>query len=101
MPGPPASPTPPTAAITGTARSACPSFGQPGIAARTDYIVNGPDDCLLFLTAAKANRQEGPAALRRTTDGGKTWQFVSWIGPEPDGLRDHALDRPAGRAASC
>ena len=63
-----------------------PSFGQPGIAARTDYVVNGPDDCMLFLTAAKADRPRRPAALRRTIDGGKTWRFVSWIGPEPHGF---------------
>jgi hypothetical protein len=63
-----------------------PDFGSPGIAARTDYIVNGPHDCLLFLTAAKADREEGRPLCARTTDGGKTWKFVSWIGPEPKGF---------------
>jgi hypothetical protein len=63
-----------------------PSFGAPGIAARTDYIVNGPHDCLLFLTAAKANEKEGRLLVARTTDGGKTWERVSWIGPEPEGF---------------
>ena len=63
-----------------------PLFGQPGIAARTDYVVNGPDDCMLFLTASKANRQEGRPLCVRTTDGGKSWRFVSWIGPEPRGF---------------
>ena len=53
--------------------------------ARTDYIVNGPADCLLFLTASKADAPRGPAVLRRTTDGGLTWRFVSFIGPEPSG----------------
>ena len=24
--------------------------------------------------------------MARTTDGAKTWKFVSWIGPEPDGF---------------
>jgi predicted neuraminidase len=62
-----------------------PLFGQPGIAARTDYIVNGPHDCLLFLTAAKQNRREGRPLCVRTTDGGRTWKFVSWIGDEPKG----------------
>ncbi len=65
---------------------ALPLFGQPGIAARTDYIVNGPSDCMLFLTAAKANRQEGRPLCVRTTDGGKSWRFISWIGPEPEGF---------------
>jgi hypothetical protein len=62
-----------------------PDFGAPGIAARTDYLVNGKRDCMLFLTAAKSNRQEGRPICVRTTDGGKTWQLVSWIGPEPQG----------------
>jgi predicted neuraminidase len=62
-----------------------PLFGQPGIMARTDYIVNGPSDCMLFLTAAKVNNREGRVLCVRTTDGGKTWQFVSFIGPEPTG----------------
>lgn len=53
-----------------------------GIAARTDYVVNGPQDCFLFLTAGKSNKQEGRPFCARTTDGGKTWKFVSWIMPE-------------------
>jgi hypothetical protein len=63
-----------------------PSFGAPGIAARTDYIVNGKHDCMIFLTAAKANGKEGRLLAARTTDGGKTWKRVSWIGPEPEGF---------------
>ena len=53
-----------------------------GIAARTDYVVNGPQDCFLFLTAGKTNKQEGRPFCARTTDGGKSWKFVSWIMPE-------------------
>lgn len=63
-----------------------PLFGQKGIAARTDYIVSGKHDCMLFLTAAKSNGREGRPLCARTTDGGKIWKFVSWIGPEPDGF---------------
>jgi hypothetical protein len=63
-----------------------PLFGQPGIAARTDYIVNGPADCMLFLTAAKSDGKEGRPLCVRTTNGGKTWRFVSWIGQEPRGF---------------
>jgi len=62
-----------------------PLFGQQGIAARTDYVVYGPQTCMLFLTAAKANGEEGRPLCARTSDGGKTWDFVSWIGPEPSG----------------
>jgi hypothetical protein len=62
-----------------------PTLGLKGIAARTDYIVNGPSDCLVFLTASKSTGQEGRPLCARTTDGGKTWKFVGWIGPEPAG----------------
>lgn len=53
-----------------------------GIAARTDYIVNGPQDCLCILTAGKSNKQEGRPFCARTTDGGKSWKFQAWIMPE-------------------
>jgi hypothetical protein len=61
-----------------------PNFGQKGIAARTDYLVNGKHDLTMFLTAAKSNGQQGRAIAVRTRDGGKTWKLVSFIGPEPD-----------------
>ena len=63
-----------------------PDFGTPGIAARTDYVVHGPNDCMLFLTAGKENRREGRPLCVRTQDGGKTWKLVSFIGPEPKGF---------------
>jgi hypothetical protein len=63
-----------------------PLFGQPGVAARTDYLVGGPGRCMLFLTAAKSNGREGRPFCAETVDGGLTWQFVSWIGPEPAGF---------------
>src|SRR5882762_2571345 len=62
-----------------------PLFGQPGIAARTDYIVNDPRDCFLFLTASKSNHKEGCVICVRTRDAGKTWLFIGNIGPEPEG----------------
>jgi hypothetical protein len=63
-----------------------PTYDQKGIAARTDYIVNSKHDCMAFLTASKPNGKEGRVFCARTTDGGKTWKFVSWIGPEPQGF---------------
>lgn len=60
-----------------------PNFGTPGIGARTDYIIDGKDECMLFLTAAKANGKEGRVMCVKTMDGGRTWDFLSWIGPEP------------------
>jgi hypothetical protein len=62
-----------------------PFFGQPGVAARTDYIVDGRDDCMLFLTAGKASGREGRPFCVRTTDGGKSWRFLSYLGDEPGG----------------
>jgi hypothetical protein len=62
-----------------------PLFDQTGIAGRTDYLPLDRHSCLLFLTAAKSNGREGRPLCVRTTDGGKTWRFVSWIGEEPRG----------------
>ncbi len=64
---------------------ALPLFGQKGVMGRTDYLVSGPRDCLVFLTASKTDGQEGRPFCARTTDGGLTWRFVSFIGPEPAG----------------
>jgi hypothetical protein len=64
---------------------ALPMFGQTGIAARTDYLVSGPAECTLYLTANKRNGREGRVFCARTTDGGGRFRFRSWIGPEPPG----------------
>ncbi|HUW19542.1 MAG TPA: sialidase family protein [Sedimentisphaerales bacterium] len=65
------------------------AIGRP-LTARTDYIVNGPQDCLVFLSA-KEPRVEAAVQDRafccRTTDGGKTFQFVSWMTDEPIKIR--------------
>ncbi|MBN1581856.1 MAG: exo-alpha-sialidase [Anaerolineae bacterium] len=64
-----------------------PMFGQAGIEARTDTLVSGPDECTLFLTASKASGGEGGGVLcARTTDGGKTFQFVSWVARTEEGF---------------
>jgi hypothetical protein len=63
-----------------------PMMGQAGIAARTDYIINGRRDAFIFLTASKQNGREGRPFCARTTDGGLSWNFVSWIGGEPAGF---------------
>jgi Neuraminidase (sialidase) len=60
-----------------------PSFGQKGIAARTDYLVDGNHELTMFLTAAKSNGKEGRVICVRTHDGGKTWNLASFIGAEP------------------
>jgi hypothetical protein len=63
-----------------------PLLGQTGIAARTDYIVNGPRDAFVFLTAAKSNGKEGRPFCARTVDGGVHWKMVSWMAEEPAGF---------------
>jgi hypothetical protein len=40
----------------------------------------------LFLTTAKADKKEGRVAFARTTDGGLTWELVSWITEEHGGF---------------
>ena len=63
-----------------------PMFGQTGIAARTDYLIDGPGQALLFLTANKRDGREGRVFCAETGDGGRTFSIRSWIGPEPDGF---------------
>lgn len=62
-----------------------PLFDHPGIAARTDCVINGKHDCMLFLTATKNNHREGRVICVRTEDGGRTWNLRSVVGPEPEG----------------
>lgn len=55
------------------------------VSARTDYLVLGKRECLMFGSAAKADNKEGRPFCARTTDGGLHWKLVSLIGPEPEG----------------
>lgn len=49
---------------------------------RTSYVVTGPDSCLLFLSARGAEEEyRDKSFVAETTDGGKTFRFVSWIVP--------------------
>lgn len=63
-----------------------PTFEQPGVMARTDYIVNGRSDCHVFTTVAKSTGGEGRVIAARTTDGGLNWKMLSFVGPEPGGF---------------
>ena len=67
-----------------------PNFGQPGTAARTDYLVNGKHDLTMFLTVAKSNGKEGRVVCVRTRDGARTWTMEAFVTPEPEG-RDYAI----------
>jgi hypothetical protein len=55
---------------------------------RTDYLVNGPAECIVFLSARKPGSWGGDRVFcARTTDGGRTFQFVSWMVPPTDPYR--------------
>ncbi len=70
------------------------NFGDFGrglkLTARTDYVVNGRHDALVFLSAesdeVRAGKYKDRAFCARTTDG-KSFQFVSWINDEPRTVR--------------
>ena len=58
--------------------------------ARTDYIVNGRNDCMFFLSAKEERVEAGlqdRAFCARTTDGGKAISFISWMTHEPISVR--------------
>jgi hypothetical protein len=60
-----------------------PNLGTPGIAARTDALIDGKHEMTVFMTAAKTNLKEGRVLCARTTDGAKTWKMINWVCPEP------------------
>jgi len=63
-----------------------PDFGLPGIEARTDYIITGAEECLVFLTASKASGREGGGVFcARASDGGKHFELVGWVVQVEDG----------------
>lgn len=64
-----------------------PTFGQLGMAARTDYIILGKFSILLMLTVTKPDGTEGRTICVRSDDGGLSFRVVSWVGYEhPDGF---------------
>ena len=69
-----------------------PMFDYTGIAARTDYLVSSPDECLLFLTASKADGEEGLIFCAQTTDGGESFSLLSQIGPGARRIRNYARE---------
>jgi len=59
-----------------------PDFGGKKLTSRTDYIVNGPRDCLIFVSAKEPKVEAGlrdRAFCIQTADGGKTFKFLSWM----------------------
>ncbi|MCY4063201.1 MAG: sialidase family protein [Chloroflexi bacterium] len=72
-----------------------PQFGSTGIAARTDTIILGAHSALFFLTANKADGEEGRVICVRSDDGGQSFRLLSEVGGEPQGPGDFAI-MPAG-----
>lgn len=68
---------------------ALPDFNVGQLTARTDYLVQGPSECLLFLSTRDPRVQvEGEelkdrAFCARARDGGRSFEFVGWITDEP------------------
>jgi hypothetical protein len=55
---------------------------------RTDYNINGPADCLFFLSARDPKKNSSDKVfVARTTDGGKLFSFVTWMVPPTDPFR--------------
>jgi hypothetical protein len=58
------------------------------LTSRSDYIVNGPDDIFLFMSGRdEGQRLDDYAFLARSTDGGRSFAFVSRINPWGDPVR--------------
>ena len=76
-----------------------PMMGLSAVAARTDYKVFSKDHMIAFLTTAKPDGYEGRAFCGQTFDGGQTWRFLSWIGPEMIGwsIMPATVVLPSGR----
>lgn len=63
-----------------------PDFATKGIAARTDYIVDGARSMTMFITAALDSAREGRVLCVRTTDGGLTWKQVGSVSVPTNGF---------------
>lgn len=68
-----------------------PSYGRPGLLCRTDYMVEGRDRVTAFVAAQKEGGGEGQPLCIRTTDGGRTWNLVGWIGKQPPEAYGYAI----------
>ena len=77
-----------------------PTFGRKGLLARTDYIVNDKHDLMAFIATEKDEGGEGWPCCIRTTDGGKTWRLVGWIGEQPPAGYGYAIMPSTVRLAS-
>ncbi|MCY4146091.1 MAG: sialidase family protein [Chloroflexi bacterium] len=68
-----------------------PDFGETGIAARSDVIVQGAHEATFFLTVNKADGQEGRIICVHTRDGGRSFQRLSQVGADLDAHGDFSI----------
>jgi hypothetical protein len=55
--------------------------GDDDLESRSNFIVNSKNDCFVFL-GVEPDNAEDLAYCTRTTNGGKTFDFVGWISPD-------------------
>ena len=60
--------------------------GMVSITSRTDYIVEGKHQCIMFFSASSGPWKDKTFAVR-TKDGGESFSFISWIVPPDDPFR--------------
>lgn len=57
------------------------------ITARTDYVVLGPHDLIVMMSARVGDSKTNRTFCARTTDGGLTLRFMSWVVPPSESAR--------------
>ena len=66
----------------------CHELAGMDITSRTDYQVQGPGECLLMMSARRGDAMPMDRAFcARTSDGGRSFRFVSWVVPPTDPYR--------------
>jgi hypothetical protein len=69
------------------ALAALPEIAGLEITSRTDYLIEGPRECLVFMSARGPGMALDRVFCIRTADGGQSFQFVSWVVPPSDPFR--------------
>lgn len=65
-----------------------PAFEGMTLTPRTDYIVLGKRECVVFITAnGRGDSRGSRVACIRTKDGGMTFNLVAWVTPETEASR--------------
>jgi hypothetical protein len=65
--------------------------GYSGMAARTDYLILGKHEMLIFVSVPKADGREGRSIVLRTKDGGASWEQQGTITEEEPPVGEYAI----------